>query len=691
MLYHLNLDLETRAVVDLALVGAYVYARHKMTRALCARYSLDAGRTIKYWRIWKGELMPKDLAIALADPNCIIHAWNAAFERLILKYVLRMKIPIERFHCTMACAKSMALPGKLELCARALEMPVQKADNRIMLKWCKPLKDGGWADDPKEYEELVEYCGVDVATECGIGGLIRDLSVEEWRDYHINEAINDRGIPVDLELARAAQHYARDELAEICERLNTITKGKVTSPKQFAKIKDWLAEALPDELYETLFLDDEGEPKEKVSFDSAAREELLSDDNAEILVGPTRDFVELIHDGGRASTSKFAAMLARGVNEGRVYGSSVFNGAGQTGRFSSTGVQTHNLIRDKLENIEAVIEGILNRVPKDKLIDIASYRPDGSFVFDRDAPLEQPYNILTILSRTLRPSIVADEGKTFVWGDWKSIEAVTLPWLSQDNSANELLEYFSSGKDIYIRQAALTYGVSESAVTKAQRQNGGKVPILSFGFGGGAGAIMRMARAYDVEMDPTTADILKVAWRQSNPWAPRFWSALEIAAYQAVRKPDTVFSAGRVKYMMTCDVLWCWLPSGRMLAYPFARISSETNQWGEQQEVVTCMKGSFHPKKGSNYWPRMKLWGGIQAENVTQAEAASVLRWARREIFDNDWPQIADTHDEILLEVLDDEVDEAKTVLKDIMITGSPCFNGLPLLTDIKSGLVYGI
>ena len=462
MIYSLNLDFETRATVDIAQVGAYVYARHPMTRALCACYRLPGDTKTRRWEIWKGQLMPKDLAIALADPKCIIVAWNANFERLILKYVLRMNIPIERFHCTMARARAMALPGKLELCAKALSMPVQKADSKIMLKWCKPLKEGGWADDPEEYKELVEYCAIDVATEFGIGRLVRDLSPEEWRDYHINEHINDRGIPVDLELARAAQHYARDELAEICHQLSVVTKGVVTSPKQFARIKAWLAEWLPDDLYATLFLDEDGEPKEKVSFDSAAREELLSDDNAEILIGEVRDFVELIHDGGRASTAKFAAMLARGVNEGRVYGSSVFNGAGQTGRFSSTGVQTHNLIRDKLENIEKVVEGILDRVPKDKLIDIASYRPDGSFVFDNAEQLDQPYNILTILSRTLRPSIVADDGKTFVWGDWKSIEAVTLPWLSQENSANELLEYFASGKDIYIRQAALTYGVNES-------------------------------------------------------------------------------------------------------------------------------------------------------------------------------------------------------------------------------------
>lgn len=692
MTYTLNVDTETRSSVDLTVVGAHVYARHKDTRLLCARYSFDAGKTLKAWRTWKDPVLPDDLADALEDPECIIEAWNANFERLIFKYVVGCEVPIERYHCTMARARSMALPGSLDLCARALDMPVQKADSRIMLKWCRPLKEGGWANDPDEYEELVEYCGVDVLTEIGIGGIVRDLSDEEWRDYHINEAINDRGIPVDLELARAAQKYAKDELDEIKTRLNVLTKGVVTSPKQFQRVKKWLAEYLPDELYDDLFLDAEGNEKEKVSFDSATRDELLGDDNASVLVGDVREFVELIHDGGRASTAKFAAMQARGSNEARVYGAYIFNGAGQTGRFSSTGVQVHNLVRDKLENIELVVEAILQGVSKKRLMDAASYRPDGSFVFDKgkDARIVEPYNVLTILARSLKSAIVADEGKVLLKGDWKSIEAVTAPWLSKENSASELLDYFASGKDIYIRQAALTYGVSEADVTKGQRQAGGKVPILSFTFLGGAGAIMRMARAYGVTMDSTTAEMLKVAWRQSNPWAQRFGNNLETAAYQAIRQPERVFWAGRVAYMFAQSVLWCLLPSGRMLAYPFARISMEPDRWGEPRETITCIKGSFHPAKGSNHWPRMKLWPGIQIENCTQGEAASLLRWAVRELFDNGWPVIGDTHDEVFMEIEENELDEARKVLVDVMTGGPPWAAGLPLLADISHGYVYG-
>jgi len=683
----LHLDFETRATVDLTIVGAHIYAAHPDTRVLCASYTLD-GATMKRWRTWAGDPPPRDLMAALADPAIVIHGWNLNFERLILRDVLRREVPTERFRCVMARARSMALPGKLELCARALQMPVQKSDNSIMMKWCKPLKDGTWADDPKEYEQLLDYCDVDVLTEIGIGGLLRELSDEEQRDWEINEAINDRGIPVDTGLAQAAQRYAKDELDDIKAQLNVLTKGVVTSPKQFQRIKDWLAEWLPPELKSFAEPDPE---TGKVSFDAAAREELLAEDNADVLVGDVREFVELIHDGGRASTAKFAAMQARAGSGQRARGAYVFYGASQTGRYSSSGIQVHNFIRAGLANIENVVEAVLRGVPKAKLIDIASYKPDGTFVFDKSVgvPIAKPYNVLTILSRLLRPSIVADDGKTLVWGDWSSIEAVVNPWLSKENSASELLDYFAAGKDLYLRQAVMTYGLrSEEDVTPAQRQAGGKVPVLSFGFGGGAGAAIRMARAYNVAMDWASADLLKVTWRRSNPWAERFWRNLEIAYFNAVREPGTVFHAGRVAYLMAQSVLWCLLPSGKLLAYPFARIETVEGRFGPQ-DVVTCIKGSFRPKAGSNYWPRMRLWGGITAENCTQAEAASLLRWAIRELYENGWPIIGHTHDELLCEIEEEEADEMKTVMHDIMTNGPAWAAGLPLRAEVSNGYVY--
>ena len=86
----------------------------------------------------------------------------------------------------------------------------------------------------------------------------------------------------------------------------------------------------------------------------------------------------------------------------------------------------------------------------------------------------------------------------------------------------------------------------------------------------------------------------------------------------------------------------------------------------------------------------MTLWGGFQAENVTQGEAASLLRCARRESFACDWYQIGDTHDELLWEVDETEEKHAKEAMLDIMTVAPDWAAGLPLRAEIKSGAVYG-
>lgn len=929
--------METYATVDLTSVGAYIYWAHPDTGILVISYTFDQGATMKRWHVWLDEPMPADLDAALNDPDCIFEGWNAAFERLGCRHGLKREIPIRRFRCTMARARSMALPGKLELCAKALKIPNQKQDNSIMMKWCKPLLSGGWADDEGEYRKLCEYCDGDVLAEIGAGSLLRDLSEDEWEDYWLNEEINDRGLPLDMNLVRAAQNYAADETAEINARVSMLTKGIVTTVKQHQRIKDWLKERLPPGM--------ELKPRKgKISFDRNVREFYLSVENEDVITGDLREFVQLVHDGGRASTAKFASMQARTGPDDRLRGAYVFSGAGQTGRFcvaaetrveivngtkricdvapgdmvwthegrlrpvvnvfykgedtmyrvtfdggayvigtanhrilttdgwrhvreffgsardgagdlravhatalsyygadsegvshdipqcvggaarravggrdqetvgreqialekgrekpairdtekdrgdlasrvfgnversrihadtsvddvksaglaeastplagsphrrgsdeqhvgqfralhgirpweasrcsiekieavgsrgvwdievaedhsyaaqglihhnSSTGAQTHNFIRKKLSNIELVVEKILSKAPKGDVIKAASFDDKGVLVFDDGAQIAKPYDMLTIMSRTLRPSIVAPVGRSLVWGDWSSIEAVVLPWLSNENSASRVLEVYASGEDLYRHQALDTFSLSSiDQVTKDQRQ-ACKVQILSLGFGGGVGAFQAMARNYGLRVDDATADQYKLTWRLSNPWAQRFWNRLETAAFNAVRTPETVFEAGRVSYFYAQGSLWCVLPSGRTLCYPFAQLETVEDRFGTSLKV-TAIKGSFHPAADSDDWPRMTLWGGFQAENVTQGEAASLLRYARRESYACDWYQIGDTHDELLWEVLEHEEKQAKDAMLDIMTVAPDWAAGLPLRAEIKSGVVYG-
>src|SRR5690606_20597872 len=63
--------------------------------------------------------------------------------------------------------------------------------------------------------------------------------------------------------------------------------------------------------------------------------------------------------GGSSSPAKFDKMLQQ-HDEGSLRGMYVFNGAQQTGRFSSKGVQTHNLTRSTLGKVEAEAIELIN-------------------------------------------------------------------------------------------------------------------------------------------------------------------------------------------------------------------------------------------------------------------------------------------------------------------------------------------
>ena len=549
-----------------------------------------------------------------------------------------------------------AYPGKLDLCAKALAIPQKKdmAGAKVMKKLAS-----GEPGTEEEFERMMEYCAQDVVVEATIGMVIRDLTEEEWIDYWTCEAMNDRGIPVDIELARAAQRYAAAEAAEIARELAEVTNGEITSAKQFARVKKWLAARVP-ELVEEL-ADEEG----KFSLDRSTRTAIFEGDRE--LPAAVEELLHLIDDAGRASTAKYAAIENRTDEDGRLRGAYLFNGAGQTGRFSAMGFQPHNLVRDKLENGNAVIELVLAGAPAEQVMELAKQ------------------NMLTTLARMLRPTIVAENGKVLVWADYSSVEARALPWLADSPAATPLLRLFAKNEDVYKHAASGIYGVPVEKVDKEQRQMG-KIAILALGYQGGKNAFRKMARAYGLKIDDDTAEDIKTKWRLANPWAKTFWRDLESAAIAAARHPGKVETAGRIKYLMHGDMLYALLPCGRLIAYPEAKVEVVEGKFGPQAKL-TALKASMHPKKGETDWPRVALYGGLLAENATQAFCASLLRAAVRRLDDAGWPVVMHTHDEVLVEVEDDEVDDAKAALQQAMLTNR--WPDLPLAAEPQHGYSY--
>jgi DNA polymerase len=650
---NLHIDIESRSRVDLKTAGVYNYAMDPSTEILFIAWAIGAD-PIQLW--YFKDPFPKELGMYFEMEDLTICAHNAAFERLMFWYILcpEQDIPepaLERFYCTAALARANALPDKLELCARALGGQEQKDHRgaRLIQQLSIPNKETGeFNEDPALMYEFGQYCKQDVATERDICRHMRDFTPAEVLDYIVSEEINDRGIMVDVDFAQVVVGYAKREKAEVARRTAILTKGQIATPGS-PKFTEWVYERLEDAhqpIMETTA------NKSGFTFDSTAVDHLFNINDE--LSGEVQQAIRLKAMASKSSVSKFQNMVHRAGEDDRVRGAFVLYGAGQTHRYSSRGLQVHNLPRDTASD---------------------PFEIRGEFI-DGTVDGEE---LFTKLKSMVRPTLMPRDDCTFVCQDWSAIEARVLPWLSDDRRAEKVLDVFRRGEDIYLAAA--------EDLPDQDRQLG-KVTILSMGFGGGVGAFQTMAHNYGVYISDGDANRIKVAWRKANPWAPDFWHALEDGAKRAVRNPGVTLHVGRVRYVCINGVLYCILPSGTMLSYPKVTLKLEEGKFGAKMEL-SCLKASLRPKADAPDWPRMTLWGGILAENITQATAADLLRGALVRVREWSDEVVLHAHDEILMEVPYADAADAFVDLGDEMLVVPDWAEGLPLAVGGWTGDYY--
>ena len=98
------IDFETQSAAPLRKVGAYNYAAHPTTRALCMAYAIDNG-PVEIWTAASG----KDFPVKLFTRGVLV-AHNVTFERNILKECFKLDIPLERWIDTAALARHGGMP-----------------------------------------------------------------------------------------------------------------------------------------------------------------------------------------------------------------------------------------------------------------------------------------------------------------------------------------------------------------------------------------------------------------------------------------------------------------------------------------------------------------------------------------------------------------------------------------------------
>ena len=175
-MHHLSIDIETRSSIDIGKAGAYKYAQSPDFEILLFAYQWN-NDPVKVIDLKNGEELPCWLMQALADPNVIKHAYNAAFEWYCLNCA-GYETPIEQWRCTMAHGLYCGYTAGLDATGKAIGLPQDKqklTTGKALIRYfcvpCKPTKTNGsrtwnqpWHDTDK-WELFKEYCLQDVVTE----------------------------------------------------------------------------------------------------------------------------------------------------------------------------------------------------------------------------------------------------------------------------------------------------------------------------------------------------------------------------------------------------------------------------------------------------------------------------------------------------------------------------------------------
>lgn len=624
MAKHLHIDFETRSAVNIRQAGSDIYSKHPTTSIMCMAWGFDDD-PIEIWV--PGNPFPKKVLAHVASGGTVIGHNIGGFELLIWNNIGLFHhgwplLELKNCEDTMALGYAMGLPGTLDGLNASLGLDHRKdlKGHRIMLQLSQPRaiqKDGSiiwWEPDefPEKFEKLYSYCIDDVAAEREAHKRLMRLSKNEAKLWHLDWHINRRGVNVDVKAAKAALEIVAHEKKLLDERMKQITQGMVGTCMATGQLTDFL---------KSLGLD----------VPSVAKADVLEMLERPELPDGARQALLLRQEAAKTSTAKLNAML-RGLDiDHRNRGLFQYHGA-TTGRWAGRRVQLQNLPRPKLkqEKIEEAFE--IFHSP------YSAARKSEKIVNSIGRPLP-------VISDCIRGFLCAREDWEFIACDFSAIESRVLAWLSGEDKK---LKAFATHGKIYEMVAAQIFNTTIDKVTDGQRQIG-KVAELACGYGGGVGALQQMSKGYNVEMTDVEAERYKQGWRNGHQKTQHYWYALNDAAYAAIKYPAKSFKVGpqgrEVTYKKSGSFLWCLLPSGRVICYPYPRIENLPTRWGTNKDTITYMTMVL------GKWRRTKTYGGKLSENVTQAVARCLLADAMNKVEAAGYPIVMHVHDEIVCEV----------------------------------------
>ena len=617
----LSIDIETYSATNLAKAGVYRYSEDSDFEILLFGYSVDGG-PVQVVDLAAGEQLPDEVLSALTDPAVLKTAFNAQFERVCLSrylgYPTGTYLDPSSWHCTMVWAATLGLPLSLEGVGAVLGLEKQKLkEGKDLIRYfCTPAKtrDGDTfrhypTDAPEKWALFKAYNLRDVETEMAIQDRLAKFPVteSEWRNYVLDQQINDRGIRLDLALVQQA--IACDEQFKQTHMEMAKAVTGLDNPNSPAQLKAWLAE-------------------QGVEVESLSKASVL--DLLESASGEVELALSLRQELAKSSVKKYTAMQTVVGADSRARGLIQFYGANRTGRYAGRLIQVQNLPQNHLPDLDAA----------------RSLVKDGQF-----SALEMLYDsVPLVLSELIRTAFVPKPGCRFFVADFAAIEARVIAWIAGEQWRQEV---FANGGDIYCASASAMFHVPvEKHGQNAHLRQRGKIAELALGYGGAVGALKAMgALNYGVaeqELQP-----LVDAWRQANPMIVQLWWDVDAAAKTCVAE-KTVTACHGIIFEYKSGMRFVTLPSGRKLAYVKPKLGE--NRFGG--EAVTY-EGVGTQKK----WLRLETYGPKLVENIVQATARDILAEAMLRLDAKGYRIVMHVHDEAVIEA------PAETDLTDICMT----------------------
>lgn len=651
---HLSIDLETYSDVNLKKAGLYRYVQSPAFEILLFAYSFDGAPT-QVIDMAQGEEIPMEVIHALTDPQCLKHAYNAAFEWYCLSKYMGVQLPPSQWRDTMLHGLYAGYTAGLDATGRALGIPEDKqklATGKALIRYfcvpCKPTKSNGGRTrnyphhDPEKWELFKTYNGQDVVAEMEIERRLSVFPVPDFvqKQWETDLLINARGVAVDMDFCEGALELGETIRAQLTDE--AVQLSGLQNPNSVKQLARWLSAETGDDI---------------TSLRKETIKELLGRDNADHV----QRMLEIRQELGKTSTKKYDAIEAAVCDDGRVRGLLQFYGANRTGRWAGRLVQVQNLPRTYTEPLEFARELVKGR-KLDALRTVYGSPND-------------------TLSQLIRTAFVAAPGNVLIDADFSAIEARVISWLADEEWR---LEVFRTHGKIYEASASQMFGVPLERIRKGNpeyslRQRG-KVAELALGYQGGVPAMRQMdtGKLLADLPDEEIKDIVD-KWRNTNPKIRNLWYNFNDAAIRVIQNGGSL----RVRcctFARECDCIrgtTCMtvsLPSGRKLYYVEPSVGE--NRWGGPS--ITYMGVN-----DKNKWGRIETYGGKLVENVVQAIARDCLAQAIEHLEAAGLPVVFHIHDEVVIDTAAFDTNDAMLdkVVK-IMSTPIPWAEGLPLGAD---------